>query len=52
VKSLGLPQVTRLVNVIAGLGGADVTPDTLRWALSQVRDDGVSLGPVYVPEAL
>jgi pyruvate/2-oxoacid:ferredoxin oxidoreductase alpha subunit len=51
VLSLGLGHVTAAVNVICGVGGVDVTPDTLRWALHQARSTGApNLGPVYVPE--
>lgn len=55
VGSLGLAHVEGHVNVICGLGGVDVTPDTLRWALNQARSSGAqraSLGPVYVPEGV
>ena len=55
VRSLELAHVKGHVNFIAGLGGADVTPDTLRWALSQARSSsarGASPGPVYVPEGV
>jgi pyruvate/2-oxoacid:ferredoxin oxidoreductase alpha subunit len=34
-------------NLICGLGGVDVTPDTLRWALAQTGDHAV-----WVPEAV
>jgi pyruvate/2-oxoacid:ferredoxin oxidoreductase alpha subunit len=49
VKSLDLePQA--VTNVVCGLGGADVTPVTLRFALDQARTNGAGLGPVYVTE--
>lgn len=55
VMSLGLEHVKGATNFICGLGGAEVTPATLRWALSQTRSSsaqGASLGPVYVPEGV
>ncbi|HEX7626166.1 MAG TPA: hypothetical protein VF379_03850 [Gaiellaceae bacterium] len=52
VRALGLDHVKGHVNFIAGLGGADVTPTTLRWALNQARASGASLAPVYVPEGV
>jgi len=47
---LGRAAVT---NVICGVGGTDVTPATLRWALDEARADDprpAGLRPVYVPE--
>jgi pyruvate ferredoxin oxidoreductase alpha subunit len=55
VRSLELKHVKGHVNFIGGLGGADVTPGTLRWALNEARSSaaqGASLGPVYVPEGV
>jgi pyruvate ferredoxin oxidoreductase alpha subunit len=49
VKSLDL-EPHAVTNVVCGLGGADVTPVTLRFALDRARSDGASLGPVYVTE--
>ena len=43
VRALGIDAAT----VICGLGGADVTPDTLRWALAQS-----SGRPLWIPEAV
>jgi len=51
VRSLDLKHVKAAVNVICGLGGADVTPATLRWALSQTQST-CAPGPVYVPEGV
>jgi pyruvate/2-oxoacid:ferredoxin oxidoreductase alpha subunit len=49
VRSLDLgPRA--VTNVVCGLGGADVTPVTLRYALDQARTNGARLGPVYVTE--
>ena len=51
VKSLDLGHVKSAVDFICGVGGVDVTPDTLRWALHQTRSTGApNAGPVYVPE--
>jgi pyruvate/2-oxoacid:ferredoxin oxidoreductase alpha subunit len=43
VRALGIPAT----NIVGGLGGAEVTPTTLRWALEQA-DDHV----LYVPEGV
>jgi len=52
VRSLGLPA-DAVMNVICGVGGTEVTPDTLRWALDETRSRrGVVHEPVYVPEAV
>ena len=51
VRSLDLGHAKSAVNFICGVGGVDVTPDTLRWALHQTRSTGApNAGPVYVPE--
>lgn len=42
VRALGVDAA----NVVCGLGGTDVTPATLRWALEQ----GARIEPVYAPE--
>ena len=55
VRSLGLAQAKAAANFVCGLGGADVTPATLRWALEQTRSSvarGADLAPVYVPEGV
>ena len=55
VTSLDLKHVKGAANFICGLGGVDVTPATLRWALHQTRSGSAqeaSLGPVYVPEGV
>ena len=49
VASLALEQAPTVVNFVCGLGGLDVTPATLRWALSHTRPPRTT-GPVYVPE--
>jgi len=49
VMSLDLKHVQAATNVVCGLGGADVTPATLRWAIAQTRT-AREPGPVYVPE--
>ena len=54
MRSLGLTQLTAVADVICGLGGVDVTPSTLRWALAQTGtlDLGASRAPVYVPDGV
>ncbi len=55
VRSLDLGHVKAATNFVCGLGGAEVTPSTLRWALNQVRSagaQGAPAGPVYVPEGV
>ena len=55
VRSLDLKHVKAIANFICGLGGTDVTPATLRWALNQARSSsaqGASVAPVYVPEGV
>jgi len=52
VRSLDLGHATAAVNFICGLGGAEVTPTTLRWAMKQTRSSGAQragIAPVYVP---
>lgn len=51
VRALELPR-TRVTTFVAGLGGVDVTPGTLRWVLHRARSKvaGEGLEPVYVPE--
>lgn len=44
VRALGI----RAANVIGGLGGVEVTPATLRWALEQEPQ----LAPTFVPEGI
>ena len=53
--SLDLPHVRAATNFVGGLGGVDVTPRTLRWALSQTRarhDGAHGRAPVYIPEGV
>jgi pyruvate ferredoxin oxidoreductase alpha subunit len=54
VRALGLRQVEAALNVVCGLGGAEVTPATLRWALAQTRAGAAraAVGPLYVPEGV
>ena len=55
VRSLDLGHVKAATNFICGLGGAEVTPTTLRWALSQTRSSSgnqAGLAPLYVPEGV
>jgi pyruvate ferredoxin oxidoreductase alpha subunit len=55
VRSLRLDRAETVVDVVCGVGGTEVTPATLRWALeetrseSRVRDD---LVPLHVPEVI
>jgi len=54
VLSLDLRHVEAAVDFVGGLGGQDVTPLTLRWALAQTRarSEGASPAPVYIPEGV
>lgn len=55
VRGLDLQHVQAAANFICGVGGAEVTPATLRWALKEtraVRERGALLAPVYVPEGV
>jgi len=51
VKSLGLEGVKVATSFVGGLGGQDVTPETLRWVLTHTRGRvGVDRdAPVYIP---
>ena len=51
VRSLELPQASP-VSYVGGLGGAEVTPATLRWILDRTRSNGAHARPVYVPEGV
>ena len=53
VRSLDLPRATTAVNVICGVGGTEVTPVTLRYALEHTRSHGArkaGLAPLFIPE--
>jgi pyruvate/2-oxoacid:ferredoxin oxidoreductase alpha subunit len=52
VRSLELPGAKAAVNFVGGLGGAEITPGTLRWILSRTRSQGAGARPVYVPEGV
>jgi pyruvate ferredoxin oxidoreductase alpha subunit len=55
VRSLELMHAKAATNFVCGLGGTEVTPVTLRWALSQTRSSSAhraGLAPVYVPEGV
>ena len=55
VTSLDLAHLKAARNVVGGLGGAEVTPATLRWALEQTQSTGARGAipePVYVPEGV
>jgi pyruvate/2-oxoacid:ferredoxin oxidoreductase alpha subunit len=54
VRALGLRHAD-ITNVVCGVGGTEVTPDTLRAAIRVARsggDEGTRLEPVYVAEAV
>jgi pyruvate/2-oxoacid:ferredoxin oxidoreductase alpha subunit len=46
VRSFGIPAL----DVVCGLGGSDVTPETLRSALERAREADRPLDPVYLLE--
>ena len=55
VRSLELEHANAVTNFICGLGGVDVTPATLRWALHETRAGSAraaGIAPVYVPEGV
>jgi pyruvate ferredoxin oxidoreductase alpha subunit len=53
VRALELPGAC-VTSFVAGLGGVDVKPATLRWVLEQTRssDDRGGFASVYVPEGV
>ena len=53
VRALDLPAQA-VTNVICGIGGTEVTPATLRWALDETRTAGPErvVEPTYVPEGV
>jgi pyruvate ferredoxin oxidoreductase alpha subunit len=52
VRSLELPRARSVVNFVCGVGGTEVTPETLRWALRVTRSAQRTGEPVYVPEGV
>ncbi|MGZ4333806.1 MAG: pyruvate ferredoxin oxidoreductase [Gaiellaceae bacterium] len=53
VRSLQLPRLEAMTDFVCGLGGAEVTPVTLKWALERTRSTAGALGaPVWVPEGV
>jgi pyruvate ferredoxin oxidoreductase alpha subunit len=53
VRALELEHAVAVTNVICGVGGTEVTPATLRWALGETRSGAPGAGvlePVYVAE--
>jgi pyruvate ferredoxin oxidoreductase alpha subunit len=52
VAALRLPHEPTVANVIAGLGGVDVTPASLRWMLDELGSGRSGSGPLYVPEGV
>jgi pyruvate ferredoxin oxidoreductase alpha subunit len=51
VRALGLPNVESTTSFVSGLGGTDVTPATLRWALDHASSHAEAAS-VYVPEVV
>ncbi len=51
VRSLDLPGAHAVTDFVCGLGGAQVTPDTLRWALDRTRLHAEAQ-PIWVPEGV
>ncbi len=52
VRSLDLPHAQSVTNFVCGVGGTEVTPDTLRWAIRASRTAQHVGEPVYVPEGV
>jgi pyruvate ferredoxin oxidoreductase alpha subunit len=52
VRALDLPHAESVVNFVCGVGGTEVTPDTLRWAVRATRTAQRVGEPVYVPEGV
>ena len=55
VRALGLEGAKAVTDFVCGLGGTEVTPGTLRWALERTRADaerGVGRELVSVPEGV
>jgi pyruvate/2-oxoacid:ferredoxin oxidoreductase alpha subunit len=55
VRALDLPHARAVTNVVCGLGGTEVTPSTLRWALDETRSSDTTragLVPLFVPEGV
>jgi pyruvate/2-oxoacid:ferredoxin oxidoreductase alpha subunit len=55
VRSLDLRHARAVTGFVGGLGGTDVTPPTLRWALHETRTSGAlraGLAPVHIPEGV
>jgi pyruvate ferredoxin oxidoreductase alpha subunit len=53
VRSLDLPRARAVTDFTCGVGGTEVTPTTLRWALDHVRSDRSEpgrVGSVRIPE--
>jgi pyruvate/2-oxoacid:ferredoxin oxidoreductase alpha subunit len=51
VRALELPHAEAVLDVVCGLGGAEITPSTLRWALEQARSRSPR-EPVWAPEGV
>jgi pyruvate ferredoxin oxidoreductase alpha subunit len=54
VRALELPDA-QVVNAVCGVGGTEVTPDTLRWALDEARSGAATsaaVEPLWAPEGV
>jgi pyruvate ferredoxin oxidoreductase alpha subunit len=51
VRSLDLPHAQTVTDVVCGVGGTEVTPDTLRWIAGTARAQTMG-EPLYVPEGV
>ena len=51
VRSLDLPDARAVTDFVCGLGGAQVTPETLRWTLDRTRLHAEAQ-PIYVPHGV
>lgn len=50
VRSLALAGARSVTDFTCGVGGTEVTPVTLRWALEHVRSGARPAAPVWIPE--
>lgn len=52
VRALDLPRARAVTDFTCGVGGTEVTPVTLRWAIEHVRAAGAETvgAPVWIPE--
>jgi pyruvate ferredoxin oxidoreductase alpha subunit len=54
LKALELRDATSVTSYVGGLGGQDVTPETLRWVLARTRAGAEAdrIAAVYIPEGV